>query len=296
MEKLLECQNISKRFGKKQILNNVSFEIDAGDILAFIGPNGAGKTTAIKLILGLQKIDEGKVIINGYDVSKDFVNAIKRVGAIVENPDTYMYLTGWQNLKLIANLYPNVTDEKIKEIVEYVGLEKRINESVSKYSLGMRQRLGIARALLNNPNILILDEPTNGLDPEGIKDLRDLLKKLAKDGMGILISSHNLAELESFCNKVLIIDAGNIIESSEVNAFRKNENRYIFKVKDTTDIDIKGIYEVKKTSFRFDGTKEEISKVIKDLVKKDIDIYEVMEDRLTLEEAFLKKTGGKKNA
>lgn len=296
MEKLLECQNISKRFGKKQILNNVSFEIDAGDILAFIGPNGAGKTTAIKLILGLQKIDEGKVIINGYDVSKDFVNAIKRVGAIVENPDTYMYLTGWQNLKLIANLYPNVTDEKIKEIVEYVGLEKRINESVSKYSLGMRQRLGIARALLNNPNILILDEPTNGLDPEGIKDLRDLLKKLAKDGMGILISSHNLAELESFCNKVLIIDAGNIIESSEVNAFRKNENRYIFKVKDTTNIDIKGVYEVKKTSFRFDGTKEEISKVIKDLVKKDIDIYEVMEDRLTLEEAFLKKTGGKKNA
>lgn len=296
MEKLLECQNISKSFGKKQILNNVSFEIDAGDILAFIGPNGAGKTTAIKLILGLQKIDEGKVIINGYDVSKDFVNAIKRVGAIVENPDTYMYLTGWQNLKLIANLYPNVTDEKIKEIVEYVGLEKRINESVSKYSLGMRQRLGIARALLNNPNILILDEPTNGLDPEGIKDLRDLLKKLAKDGMGILISSHNLAELESFCNKVLIIDAGNIIESSEVNAFRKNENRYIFKVKDTTGIDIKGIYEVKKTSFRFDGTKEEISKVIKDLVKKDIDIYEVMEDRLTLEEAFLKKTGGKKNA
>jgi len=296
MEKLLECQNISKRFGKKQILNNVSFEIDAGDILAFIGPNGAGKTTAIKLILGLQKIDEGKVLINGFDVSKDFVNAIKRVGAIVENPDTYMYLSGWQNLKLIANLYPDVTDEKIKEIVEYVGLEKRIKESVSKYSLGMRQRLGIARALLNSPNILILDEPTNGLDPEGIKDLRDLLKKLAKDGMGILISSHNLAELESFCNKVLIIDSGNIIESSEVNAFRKNENRYIFKVKDTKNIDIKGIYEVKKTSFRFDGTKEDISKVIKELVKKDIDIYEVMEDRLTLEEAFLKKTGGKKNA
>ena len=125
MEKLLECQNISKRFGKKQILNNVSFEIDAGDILAFIGPNGAGKTTAIKLILGLQKIDEGKVLINGFDVSKDFVNAIKRVGAIVENPDTYMYLSGWQNLKLIANLYPDVTDEKIKEIVEYVGLEKK---------------------------------------------------------------------------------------------------------------------------------------------------------------------------
>ena len=195
MKKLLECQNLCKSFGKKQILKNVSFEIDEGDILAFIGPNGSGKTTTIKLILGLQSIDEGKVIINGYDIKKDFVKAISNVGAIVENPDTYMYLTGWQNLKLIANMYKGITNEKIMEIVKLVDLEKRINDKVSKYSLGMRQRLGIARALINNPNILILDEPTNGLDPEGIKDLRILLKKLAKEGLGILISSHNLAEL-----------------------------------------------------------------------------------------------------
>ena len=225
MKKLLECQNLCKSFGKKQILKDVSFEIDEGDILAFIGPNGSGKTTTIKLILGLQNIDKGKVTINGFDIEKDFVKSIEKVGAIVENPDTYMYLTGWQNLKLTANLYKDITDEKIKEIVKLVELEERINDKVSKYSLGMRQRLGIARALINEPNVLILDEPTNGLDPEGIKDLRNLLKKLAKEGLGILISSHNLAELESFCNKVLIIDNGTIIETSEVKELKNNGNK-----------------------------------------------------------------------
>lgn len=295
MKKLLECQNLCKSFGKKQILKNVSFEIDEGDILAFIGPNGSGKTTTIKLILGLQSIDEGKVIINGYDIKKDFVKAISNVGAIVENPDTYMYLTGWQNLKLIANMYKGITNEKIMEIVKLVDLEKRINDKVSKYSLGMRQRLGIARALINNPNILILDEPTNGLDPEGIKDLRILLKKLAKEGLGILISSHNLAELESFCNKVLIIDEGTIIETSEVKEFKNNGNKYVFSVSDTKDLSIEGMYEVVKDKFSYNGDKEDIASIIKTLVKKNIDVYEVHMQELTLEEAFLKKTGGKKN-
>lgn len=295
MKKLLECQNLCKSFGKKQILKDVSFEIDEGDILAFIGPNGSGKTTTIKLLLGLQKIDKGSVSINNYDIEKDFVKAIEKVGAIVENPDTYMYLTGWQNLKIIANLYKDVTDEEIKKIVKLVDLEKRINDKVSKYSLGMRQRLGIARALINKPNVLILDEPTNGLDPEGIKDLRNLLKKLASDGMGILISSHNLAELESFCNKVLIIDNGKIIETSKVNEFKSNGNKYIFKVSNTDNLEIEGIYQVKGDEFAYDGSKEEIAKLIKTLVKKNVDIYEVKMEELTLEEAFLKKTGGNKN-
>lgn len=295
MKKLLECQNLYKSFGKKQILKDVSFEIDEGDILAFIGPNGSGKTTTIKLILGLQNIDKGKVTINGFDIEKDFVKSIEKVGAIVENPDTYMYLTGWQNLKLTANLYKDVSDEKIKEIVKLVDLEGRINDKVSKYSLGMRQRLGIARALINEPNVLILDEPTNGLDPEGIKDLRNLLKKLAKEGMGILISSHNLAELESFCNKVLIIDNGTIIETSEVKEFKNNGNKYTFNVSNTKDLDIEGIYEVAKDKFSYNGEKEDIASIVKTLVKKNIDVYEVKMEELTLEEAFLKKTGGKKN-
>ena len=294
MKKLLECINLCKSFGKKQILKNVSFSINEGDILAFIGPNGSGKTTTIKLILGLQKIDSGEVLINGLDITKNFEDAIRKVGAIVENPDSYMYLTGWQNLRLIADYYGNISDEDINELVKYVGLESRINDKVNKYSLGMRQRLGIARALLNKPNILILDKPTNGLDPEGIKDLRVLLKRLASDGMGILISSHNLAELESFCNKVCIIDNGTIIESSEVTTLKNNENIVVFKVSDTSKIDIKDIFDVNKTSFKVSASKEDIAKIIKKLVKDGIDIYEVKNEELTLEEAFLKKTKGGK--
>ena len=294
MKKLLECIDLCKSFGKKQILKNVSFSINEGDILAFIGPNGSGKTTTIKLILGLQKIDSGEVLINGLDITKNFEDAIRKVGAIVENPDCYMYLTGWQNLRLIADYYGNISDEDIEELVKYVGLDARINDKVNKYSLGMRQRLGIARALLNKPNILILDEPTNGLDPEGIKDLRVLLKRLSSDGMGILISSHNLAELESFCNKVCIIDNGKIIESSEVTTLKNNENIVMFIVSDTTKINIKDIFDVKKTSFKVKANKEIVAKIIKQLVKDGIDIYEVKNEELTLEEAFLKKTKGGK--
>ena len=294
MKKLLECIDLCKSFGKKEILKNVSFSINEGDILAFIGPNGSGKTTTIKLILGLQKIDSGEVLINGLDITKNFEDAIRNVGAIVENPDSYMYLTGWQNLRLIADYYGNISDEDINELVKYVGLESRINDKVNKYSLGMRQRLGIARALLNKPNILILDEPTNGLDPEGIKDLRVLLKRLSSDGMGILISSHNLAELESFCNKVCIIDNGKIIESSEVTTLKNNENIVMFIVSDTTKINIKDTFDVKKTSFKVKANKEIVAKIIKQLVKDGIDIYEVKNEELTLEEAFLKKTKGGK--
>ena len=172
---ILKCENLHKSFRKKEILKGVSLEISKGDILGFIGPNGAGKTTTIKLILGLQKINSGKVIVNGFDIESNFEKAISKVGAIIENPDLYMYLTGYDNLKLISNLYKGVTNSRIDEVVKLVGLENRINDKVSKYSLGMRQRLGVAQAILHRPNLLILDEPTNGLDPEGIKELRTLL-------------------------------------------------------------------------------------------------------------------------
>ena len=218
---ILKVENLSKKFGQKEILKNVSFEINEGDILAFIGPNGAGKTTTIKCMLGLQKMTNGTVLINGYDIKHDFVKAIEKVGCLVESPDVYMYLTGLENLKMQASLYKNITEEEVTRVIKLVKLEKRINDKVSKYSLGMRQRLGIAIALLNNPNLLILDEPTNGLDPEGIKDLRELLIKLSKNKVGILISSHNLSELESFCNKVCIITKGVIIEENSIDKVKQ---------------------------------------------------------------------------
>jgi len=218
---ILECIDINKSFGKKQILNNVSFKIFKGDILGFIGPNGSGKTTTIKCVLGLNKIDSGKVIINGYDIKKDFIKAIEKVGAIVDNPDLYIYLSGYNNLKLTTNIYQNIKEDRINEVVSLVKLEKDIKEKVSKYSLGMRQRLAIAQSLINNPNLLILDEPTNGLDPKGTKELRELLISLSKQNTSILISSHNLAELENLCNKVCIINDAKIIEFNDIKVIKE---------------------------------------------------------------------------
>ena len=295
-ESVLKCENLCKNFGKKQILKNVSLELKQGDILGFIGPNGAGKTTTIKLILGLQSIDSGSVTIKGYDIQKEFEKAIVNVGTIVENPDLYMYMTGYQNLKLIKNMYKNVDDKRIDEVVKLVRLEQRINDKVSKYSLGMRQRLGIAQAILHKPEVLILDEPTNGLDPEGIKELRDLLKELAqKENMGILISSHNLAELESFCNKITIIKNGEVVETSEINKVKKVEESYIIEVNNLDSIEeIIGIKieKINENKFRIHVGREKIPEIVKKLVKDKKEIYLVVEETLSLEDAFLKKTGG----
>ncbi len=297
MENILECRSLCKNFGKKQILKDVSFEIKEGDILGFIGPNGAGKTTTIKLILGLQSITSGKVYINGYNVEKEFTKAIEKVGAIVENPDMYMYMSGYDNLKLVSNMYKGIGTKRIDEVVKLVKLENRINDKVSKYSLGMRQRLGIAQAILHKPNLLILDEPTNGLDPEGIKEMRELLVSLAKnEKMAILISSHNLAELDNFCNKVCIIKNGEIIETSEISAIKKDidHEQFIIEIENTKDIN--KIYKeaeiINDKVFKINIKKENVPDLVEDMVKHNIKIYGVREDEKSLEDAFFERTGG----
>ena len=256
-----------------------------------------GKTTTIKLILGLQSITSGKVNINGYDIEKEFTHAIKKVGAIVENPDMYMYLSGYQNLKLVANLYKGITKERIDEVVRLVKLEKRINDKVSKYSLGMRQRLGIAQAIFHKPNLLILDEPTNGLDPEGIKEMRELLISLAKnEKMAILISSHNLAELDNLCNKICIIKNGEIIETSEISEIKNSkENKQVtFEIDNTKNIQTlyKNAKIINNNTFKLEVEKQEIPEVIEKLVENKIKIYEVRHEEKTLEDAFFERTGG----
>ncbi len=297
--KLVECKNLVKKIRNKTILNNVSLEIEEGDIVGFIGPNGAGKTTTIKLITGLQNITSGEVKINGYDIEKNFEKAIEKVGAIVESPDLYMYMSGYENLKVISKLYDNVDKERIDEVVKIVGMENRIKDKVSKYSLGMRQRLGIAQAILHKPNVLILDEPTNGLDPEGIKDVRDLCIKLAKEEhMGILVSSHNLSELETFCNKVIIIQSGEIVETSTISELKESAkgNDYIIETNNTDKAlsIISNSVKIDGKNIKVKGEKEDIAKIIKQLVENEIDIYKVQEENVTLESAFLKKTGGNK--
>lgn len=295
---ILRCENLKKNFGKKEILKGVSLKLTEGDILGFIGPNGAGKTTTIKLILGLQSITSGKVFINGYDIETDFTKAIEGVGTIVESPDLYMYMSGYENLKLVANLYKNVDKQRIDEIVKLVGLENRIKDKVSKYSLGMRQRLGIAQAILHKPNLLILDEPTNGLDPEGIKEVKTLLKKLAEEeNMAILISSHNLAELDTFCNKICIIKNGEVVETNDIDTFKKDvkNNCYILEVEDSSVISSIINYKMDiltEKEVRVYIEKEEVPLLLKELILRNVKVYSVAEENLSLEDAFLKKTGG----
>lgn len=295
---ILRCENLKKNFGKKEILKGVSLKLTEGDILGFIGPNGAGKTTTIKLILGLQSITSGKVFINGYDIETDFTKAIEGVGTIVESPDLYMYMSGYENLKLVANLYKNVDKQRIDEIVKLVGLENRIKDKVSKYSLGMRQRLGIAQAILHKPNLLILDEPTNGLDPEGIKEVKTLLKKLAKEeNMAILISSHNLAELDTFCNKICIIKNGEVVETNDIDTFKKDvkNNCYILEVEDSSVISSIINYKMDiltEREIRVYIEKDEVPLLLRELILRNIKVYSVSEENLSLEDAFLKKTGG----
>lgn len=299
MENLLEVKNINKFFGRKQVLKDVSFTLKEGEILGFIGPNGAGKTTTIKLILGLQSIGSGEVVLNGYNLKKDFEMAIEKVGAIVESPDLYMYMSGRKNLELIANMYKGIKKERIDEVVKLVGLEARIKDKVSKYSLGMRQRLGIAAAILHKPNVLILDEPTNGLDPEGIKEIRDLLKTLAKqEKIGILISSHNLSELENIVTDVCLIKNGEIVSISGIEDIKKGgHNSYIFKLNKVTGLNklLKEYKNVVHDKFvTIECIEDDIPKIVNILVENKYKIYGIREDVVSLEEAFLNKTGGNK--
>lgn len=296
MTNILEVKNISKKIKKRQILDNISLEIKQGEIFGFTGPNGAGKTTLIKIMLGLYKPDKGKVIINGFDLKKDFEKAIKNASAIIENPEMYDYLKGIDNLKICQRAY-NIKDEKnLEKVIKEVGLEKRINQKVKTYSLGMKQRLGIAQALISNPKILILDEPTNGLDPKGIKELRELLKKLAKEkNIAVFISSHILSEIELISDKIAIIDKGKIMEIKEKN---KIKNKEILKIsletnnkKNTIELLKKNGYKINK-DLTLNIEKEQIPVINELLVKNKIKVYEIKKEQTTLEEEFLEKTEG----
>ena len=209
---LLKISHVNKSIGKRQILHDISFEAYAGEVFGFLGPNGAGKTTTIKIIVGLLSLDDGEIYVDGVDIRRHFEDAMANVGGIVENPEMYKYMTGMENLRQYARMRKGVTNERIDEVVSLVKLSNRINDKVSKYSLGMRQRLGVAQAILHHPKVLILDEPTNGLDPAGIKELRDILKELAhKERICVLVSSHLMSEMELMCDRVGIIANGKML-------------------------------------------------------------------------------------
>jgi ABC-2 type transport system ATP-binding protein len=213
----LSVRGLQKKIGNRLLVKDITFDVYAGEVFGFLGPNGAGKTTTIRMIVGLIAPTAGSVVIGGHDLQKDFISAMKNVGCIVENPELYKYMTGWQNLEHFAAMLGDVSEERIEEVVRLVKLDGRIHDKVKTYSLGMRQRLGIAQALLGRPKLLILDEPTNGLDPAGIRELREFIRKLAREeGLAVFVSSHMLAEVQMMCDRVAIISGGKMLRVATV--------------------------------------------------------------------------------
>lgn len=237
MTPALKIEHLNKNFGKRQILHDICFETYPGEVFGFLGPNGAGKTTTIKIAVGLLRLESGDIQIGGISVNKNFEKAMAQIGGIVENPELYKHLTGLQNLRQYARMRGGVDGKRIQEVVEIVGLKNRINDKVSKYSLGMRQRLGVAQAILHKPKLLILDEPTNGLDPAGIKELRDILKNLAhKENICVIVSSHLMSEMELMCDRVGIIVNGKLLSvhtvEEMISSSNGNKQQYIINVSD----------------------------------------------------------------
>ena len=301
MEAVLQIQELNKYFGHKKVVDNLNLELYRGEVFGFLGPNGAGKTTTIKMIMSLLQRDSGKVIINGFDISKQFEKAMACVGGIVENPETYQYMTGLQNLRQYARMRGGITEERIQEVIQFVGLENRINEKVKKYSLGMKQRLGVAQSIMHHPSLLILDEPTNGLDPSGIKELRDLLKRLAhEENACVMVSSHLLSEMQLMCDRVGIISNGSLIDIKSIADLAgetQGQRQFHIAVKENA-VGAMALIDNRPTALEDDrhftvtiDNEEEISDIITRLVINQVKLITVTEATRNLEEVFIELTG-----
>lgn len=304
-EPIISLSHVTKRIGRTTIIDDLTFDVPQGEIFGFLGPNGAGKTTTIRMIVGLMSITKGQIVIKGKNIKTEFEQAIRHVGAIVESPEMYKYLSGYQNLVHYARMVPGVTKERIDEVVSLVKLENRIHDKVKKYSLGMRQRLGVAQALLHRPSLLILDEPTNGLDPAGIRELRDYLRHLTRtEGISVVVSSHLLSEMELMCDRVAILQQGKLIEVMPVQNFTRREDQiqtYQIQAQPPeqallTIRQMDGVQDVKLVQ---DGLvevtteRERIPEILAGLMKNHIRIYGVQMVSQSLEERFLEITGGR---
>ncbi|MCY7747552.1 ABC transporter ATP-binding protein [Bacillus inaquosorum] len=296
MTTVLELKNVTKNIRGRTIIDHLSFTIREGEVFGFLGPNGAGKTTTIRMMVGLMKLSQGDVFICGQSIKKDYAKAIKHIGAIVENPELYKFLSGYKNLQQYARMVKGVTKEKIDEVVELVGLTDRIHDKVKTYSLGMRQRLGLAQCLLHDPKVLILDEPTNGLDPAGIREIRDHLKKLTRErGMAVIVSSHLLSEMELMCDRIAILQKGKLIDIQNVkDEITDEKDTYFFYVEQPNEAAsvLKEYDLVSKTNgVEVKLSKDEVPAAIELLVMQQIRIYEVKAVTKSLEDRFLEMTG-----
>lgn len=298
MASIVELKNVSKVIKGRKIIDSLSFQVEAGEVFGFLGPNGAGKTTTIRMIVGLINMSDGDIYICDESVRDQFEKAIQHVGAIVENPEMYKFLSGYENLLHYARMMRGISKEKIMETVELVGLTNRIHDKVRTYSLGMRQRLGLAQSLLHDPKVLILDEPTNGLDPAGIREIRDHLRMLARErNMAVIVSSHLLSEMEMMCDRIGIIQDGRLVDVQLVKDFVAVEQ--VFEIElHPVDKAISHLQEIlpnvrcveREQGILITVTKEQIPEIIKTLVLQDIRIFGIREVSKTLEDRFLELT------
>ncbi len=296
-QSIVKVDRLTKRIGSKTLVENISFEVKKGEVVGLLGPNGAGKTTLMRMMVGMIRMTEGEVWIDGQSVKQEFESTAAKVGAVIENPEFYPFLSGYENLTYFGRMNGNVTEERIDEVVQLLGMGQVINRKVRTYSLGMRQRLGIAQALVHNPDVLILDEPTNGLDPNGIHEMRMYIKKIAHEqGKAVLVSSHLLSEVELMCDRVIIIQHGEYVATQNIQRDNSLEMETIHIRVD----DVKQAAELLEYDVTIQDNElvmavenEEIPNVIRTLTEQGIRIYRVYEERKTLEEKFLELTGGK---
>src|SRR5438309_11323428 len=293
----LTATSLTKIIGKKTIVENVSFELQRGEIFGFLGPNGAGKTTTIRMLVGLIKPTAGSVTICGFDQRRQFEDAMRNVGCIVENPDLYRFMTGRENLGHFARMLGALRSE-IERVAELVALSHRLDQRVGTYSLGMRQRLGIAQALLGSPRLLVLDEPANGLDPAGIREIRELLRHLAHDRqMAIFVSSHLLGEVELMCDRVAIIHKGALLREGSVPELISSRREMEFRVDDTARAS--EIVRSKGLQFRADTDRlwiamdeNDAPPLVAALTAEGVAVFHAQRHVESLEEMFLQATGG----
>ncbi len=303
MSATLRIRNLNKIIGKRQIIRDLSLEAVGGEVFGFLGPNGAGKTTTIRMIAGLSHITSGDIEICGHSVRDDFEKAVRNIGAIIEEPQMYKYMTGMENLKYYASMYKGISDKYIMDMVEQFGMKDRINTKLKTYSLGMRQRLGLIQAVMHEPKLLILDEPTNGLDPKGIQELREFLKELAHQrGVCVFVSSHLLSEMQMLCDRVGIIDRGNLLKImsiTEINGLVLEKAEVIINV-DNPDRAVQVLAQSGAPAARagqgfisLQIDHEQVPQVIAALSSAGIMIYGVSQAQSnSLESFFMQLTGG----
>lgn len=296
-EPLVRLIGVTKIIASKALVQDLTLDIPAGQVFGFLGPNGAGKTTTIRMMVGLISITKGDILIGGHSIRENYEKASSQIGAIVENPEMYKFLTGYKNLVHYARMMPGISEQRIHEVVELVGLTDRIHDKVKTYSLGMRQRLGVAQALLHRPKLLILDEPTNGLDPQGIRELRDYLRKLSREeGTTVFVSSHLLSEMELMCDTVGVIQNGKLID---IRQLRTSEGERAFE---ETAFEVSDVpravqllesfqHRVHGNRVIIRGDRNAIAEINADFVRGGVQVYGIQPVTTSLEDQFLEMTG-----